>query len=648
MSLSLFVRKAVLCCGLILAAPSVLLAGANYRTNGGEYAIAGAMPSDQVHPKLALNGNGGFIVWEDNRTDGDGLGISARQLGTGLTGVLSPFRVNELGAADQERPVVTTLNSGGAAFAWQGGVLGSQRIYARFFSQSNTWITGDIQVSSGKGEFQINPVMATLANGNVVVVWTSYGEYSASSMKDVYGQILSTTGEKIGGQFIVNTFTSYNQRTPAVAALQGGGFIVVWISEQQRNKVENPDPSVLYDVTVIPSVDVYGRVYTPAGAPAANEFLINTNTSICANPVVASGSDGGFIVAWSQKDTQVPPNSWDIFARPYTKAGIGGATARINTQTYGEQFDPQLAASGSDYFLVWNSLGQDGSLEGVYGQFLNADASISGSELRINTTIINKQIHPSLATDGAQFLVAWSSYVGGVNSFDLLSQRFVNAEQPLVPMDAPFVNVPFELANGVYRPQMEVSWPVQAGIPADHYEVFMDGAAEPKVSVGSNVWLMTSSDGLVAGATHSFRVAYVTADGMRSPLSASTSATAWSGYNWGGIPFEWMTAQYGADMAAWPSSSKNLADTGPTVLEVFIGGGSPNNPDSWLRTKLEPSSQGYFLKWNPQPGRFYQVQTSGDLASWTDIGGKRFASGDQDSLPVGNSNSGYYRVVLMR
>ncbi len=42
-------------------------------------------------------------------------------------------------------------------------------------------------------------------------------------MQDVYCQILSTNGAKIGANFLVNTFTTYNQRSPSVAALKNGG-----------------------------------------------------------------------------------------------------------------------------------------------------------------------------------------------------------------------------------------------------------------------------------------------------------------------------------------------------------------------------------------------------------------------------------------
>jgi hypothetical protein len=84
---------------------------------------------------------------------------------------------------------------------WRGGKLGFQKIYARFLSSDNTWATGDILVSSPNHSAMMTPAMATLANGNVVVIWSTFNQRSANSMQDVYGQLFRPTGEKLGTAF---------------------------------------------------------------------------------------------------------------------------------------------------------------------------------------------------------------------------------------------------------------------------------------------------------------------------------------------------------------------------------------------------------------------------------------------------------------
>ena len=85
-----------------------------FNSQGQEYSIIGSLAGDQVYPQAAISPFGGYVVWQDNITDGDGLGISARRLDSSLSGSLSVFRVNAQGANDQEKPQVATLNNGGA------------------------------------------------------------------------------------------------------------------------------------------------------------------------------------------------------------------------------------------------------------------------------------------------------------------------------------------------------------------------------------------------------------------------------------------------------------------------------------------------------------------------------------------------------
>jgi len=282
-----FARRAAVCfCwGLAVGIPAVVSAQTNYyTTNGTEYAIIGSLPGDQVFPDMALNSSGGFVVWQDNITDGSGWGISAMRLTPSLNGDPTWYRrVNVQGMNDQENPRVALLKNGGAVFAWQGGQKGMQQVFARFLTPTNTWLTtNDVLVGAPlttnvflshsyvtniittiktntvggrksyttnsttkvtaavatnltlRGNLQINPAVTTLANSNVVVVWSAFDQAGSNSLQDVYGQIFSQTGQKIGTNFLINQYIPYNQRTPALAALKNGGFVVAWVSEQER------------------------------------------------------------------------------------------------------------------------------------------------------------------------------------------------------------------------------------------------------------------------------------------------------------------------------------------------------------------------------------------------------------------------------
>ena len=549
----LFARRAAICfCwGLFLMIPAVVFAQTNYyATNGTEYKVVGSLPGDQVFPDVALTPSGGFVVWQDNATDGSGWGVSARKVDGTLSGVNSTFRVNFTGTNDQENARVALLKNGGAVFAWQGGVEGYQNIYTRFLTSSNTWTTpaNDVLVNTSTNNFQISPAVAVLNNGNVIVVWASFNQAGANSLLDVYGQIFSPAGQQIGANFLVNQFISYNQRTPAIAALQNGGFVVTWVSEQEQRTAATNAPNntaAVLIATTTPSVDIYARLYDSNGVASTGEFLVNSDSNPCANPRVAAAGDGSFLVAWGAHDMVNPTNSWDIYARSFSSNGVGGAVALVNTSVYGDQYAPKVSVIGTDYLVVWTSLGQDGSREGVFGQYLHGVAPVRG-EFCVNTTTVGQQMQPAVASDGAnQFLVVWTSYTGSPYSFDLFAQRYDNVAALLQPMSAPFVWAPFVVSNGVYQPQLAVSWPVLLGISVSNYEVYVDGATNAAGIVTGNQWTMSAANSLTNSSTHSFQVDYVTTAGFRPALSPSTSGTTWSGLNWGGIPYEWMAEFYG-------------------------------------------------------------------------------------------------------
>jgi hypothetical protein len=632
--------------------------GNYYRTNGVEYSIAGSMAGDQVFPDVAISTTGGFVVWQDNITDGSSWGISARRLDGTLSGAFSPFRVNNQGTNSQENPRVALLKNGGAAVVWQGGKPSYQHIFARFFSANETFLTtNDIPVSTFTNNFQINPALTVLNNSNVVVVWGSYNEVGSNSMQDIYGQILSPSGAKIGNEFLINQFTSYNQRTPALTALNNGGFVVAWVSEQQRTVAATTATNVVNAVpSSAPSVDIYARIFDGNAVAQGNEFLVNTNVNPCAHPGLATSSDGDFMVVWDERDMlNSSSNSLDIYLRPCSAAGILGTVERVNTYLYGDQYVPKLAALANDYLVTWTSLGQDGSREGVYAQYVHKDGSLVGSEFCMNTTTVSQQIQPVVASDGVgQFLAVWSSFSANSYNFDLYAQRYLNVATVLQAMPAPSIWVPFPVINGIYQPQLTVTWSPLLGLSVSNYEVYADGSSIPMAIVSTNVFVMTAAYGLTTNSTHSFQVDYVTTDGRRSPISPAASGTTWSGLSWNGIPYEWMAGWFGGYVRgiyytnAWPAAKAPYVAGGPTLVDIFKTDANPYDPSTWLQGQVLKTPQGLFYTWNTQPGAIYQVLVSTDFITWSNVGAPRFAAGTTDSIYVGGQSAGYYKVVLMR
>jgi len=410
-----------------------------FSPGGPDYpVVVPALAGDQVMPDAAITISGGWMVWQDNAVDGDRAGIRGIRLGGDLQAAGAPFRVNGQGIGLQEKPRVALLPNGGAVVVWQGGEAGFQQIYARFFNAAGAAITGDILVNTTTNNTHVTPAVAVNSQGIVLVAWTGFDQVLGGVL-DRYGGIFAqrfdASGAKLGGEFGVNTFRSNSQRSPTVTALSDGRFVIGWISELQRSTR---------------SVDVYCRTFNADGSAAGSAFPVNTSTvNGCANPSIAPSPDGGFLVAWSQNSRQfqtqtggadgVPPEvitpiGWDVFIRQYNANGSAAALPKqLNTFSYGDQFGPRVAAFGRNYLATWVSLAQDGSREGVYGQFFDASGVVEGVEFRVNTTTVSRQLHPALATDGMnRFLVTWSSFQAG-SSFDVIARSYDIIRLTLVP-----------------------------------------------------------------------------------------------------------------------------------------------------------------------------------------------------------------------
>jgi hypothetical protein len=421
-----------LCAGGVFLACAVALFGQNSVTRqGSEFSILGSLPGDQVWPSLSLSPSGGCIFWQDNWIDRKGGGVGTTLLDTSFNAGRT-LRVNKVVTGIQLKPQVQLLASNNnIIFVWQGSVTvgGIPNIYARISKNSvkdattygTNFIGADIQVNTYTADQQVDPAVAALPDGSAIITWSSYGE--DGSLWGVYARRITAKGTALKAdnngstkQFLVNQFTLNNQRSPAVAALANGNYVISWVSEQERSAG---------------SVDIYARIFTPDGVPVTDEILVDSGTNICNNPAVAALNDGGFTAVWAEQDALVATNSWDIWGRAFSASGSPETSDfRINTYLYGDQYQPKIAAGPSGSLVVWTSLGEDGSREGVYGRFLAGGTQVSGSEFRINTTTANSQMHPAVAWNGVDhFFVVWTSFVG-TSGFDLFGQAYVLSSSP--------------------------------------------------------------------------------------------------------------------------------------------------------------------------------------------------------------------------
>ncbi|MDZ4689197.1 MAG: cadherin domain-containing protein [Planctomycetaceae bacterium] len=225
------------------------------------------------------------------------------------------------------------------------------------------------------------------ADGDFVVMWSSNGQ---SGSYDIYGQRYNAAGVAQGGEFLVNTYTTYSQEQAAVAMDADGDFVVTWTSPDGHDG------------------GVFARRYNSAGVAQGSQFRVNTYTTRDqSNSSIAMNSAGDFVVTWTSVS-----GSADVYAQRYNAGGVAqGGEFLVNTHTTQAQWDSSVAMDADgDFVIAWRSYTQDGDSGGIYAQRYNAAGTALGGEFRVNTYTTFDQLEASVAMDAdGDFVITYSS-----------------------------------------------------------------------------------------------------------------------------------------------------------------------------------------------------------------------------------------------
>ncbi|MCP5155360.1 MAG: tandem-95 repeat protein [Ectothiorhodospiraceae bacterium] len=372
-----------------------------------------ANPSDAPFPTrtyevLVLDGDGGA---SDRRT----VTVDISQDEDGAVPLFGETRVNTFTDNAQNQSAVASLADGGYVIVWhsngQDGDAGG--VFAQRYTDVGVIAGPEFQVNTEELLVQDEPVVAGLAGGGFVVVWT--GQSSSTIFGDgngdgVFAQVFGASGLPVGGEFRVNSQTSSNQNEPAVTALVGGGFVVTWTSVASGTAGDGS------------GLGVFGQRYDASGTALGGEFRVNTQVSSNqSDSAVAALGDGGFLVVWTSftSGTAGDGSGDGVFAQRYDASGVAvGGEFQVNTTTASTQDEPAVAGlDDGGFVVVWTSLNQDGSSEGVYAQRYDAAGATVDTEFRVNTTALSNQRDAAVVgLDNGGFVVVWADDSGADGS----------------------------------------------------------------------------------------------------------------------------------------------------------------------------------------------------------------------------------------
>jgi hypothetical protein len=382
-------------------------------------------PYSQEFPSIAFDGTNYLVVWSDDRSDSsyDIYGARVSQAGT----VLDPTGLPIYHKEGTQRYPYVAFNGTNYLVAWREGEIWGVRV-----SPAGTVLdTSVIQISTARAPNEHGPSIASDGT-NFLVVWTAgiYGDgkiYGARVTPD--GVVLDTMNISISnhtGDF--DPFVAYD----------GTNYFVIWIEETSilygsrvtsagtvldtglrissfasSNFTDKREQSVAFDGTnhlVVwrdvrnnPS-DIYGARVTPSMVVLDTGIPISAAANSQWNPAVAF--DGtNYLVVWEDRRG----NPIDISGSLVDQTGvIQGQSGIPISMTTNEQRYPSVAFNGIDYLVVWQDY-RSGNQWDIYGARINQQGIVLDSNGFAISTASGDQLFPSVAFDGINYLVVWSS-----------------------------------------------------------------------------------------------------------------------------------------------------------------------------------------------------------------------------------------------
>jgi hypothetical protein len=237
---------------------------------------------------------------------------------------------------------------------------------------------------------------------NYLVAWQSDGQEGGTyGGYGIYGQLINKTTGKTGNEFHINTSTLHGQEAPSVTS-NGNHFLVTW-------QTYNYDDGDRYGV--------YGQLISKNGTKIGSEFIVSDSvTSNGLGYYPSSCSDGNnYLVVWH--DTKIA-GKYQLFGQLLDSTGNKiGNEFQITNDSGGlgaSASFPSVVSNGSNYLLTYNVLQE--ATYSIVGQLISQEGNLIGSDFQINTSTANPGeliIYPDIASDGNNYFVVWQE--GGID-----------------------------------------------------------------------------------------------------------------------------------------------------------------------------------------------------------------------------------------
>ena len=307
--------------------------------------------------------------------------------------IADPVQANTFTADDQRNPRVAAGRDGSFLVVWRSEEPGPDPadpsghwVRGRKFDATGAPVAGEAYVNALNAAISggaVRPDVAALAGGGYVVVWKSAAGGTDPGI-GILARRLSAEGVPQGSPFQVNVEEALTQDYPSVATLADGGFVVVW---------------------TVPGVAI--RRFAADGTPLSGQLDVNASAVNGIGTDVAVAPDGRVAVVWQEGNTEIRARLYDSTLAPL------GDEFRVSDVADTDPDAPQVAPYGALGFLViWESatgVGADASGKSVEGRLVTGVDEFAAAQEQLNTFEVDAQHQPALGGSSFWLALGWQS-----------------------------------------------------------------------------------------------------------------------------------------------------------------------------------------------------------------------------------------------
>ena len=283
----------------------------------------GATDLNQENSVVAMDNAGNFVVaWMSN--DGSNNGIFARRYDAGSATWSSIIPVNTHTTNEQSEPsIAIDPDSGEFVITWTSlNQDGSGRgIYGQRFDASGGTQGAEFRVNTRTNSDQVFSNVSADESGGFVVTWASNVQTPGdTSAWGISGQRYDASGNALGTEFRINTYTTGSQQGPSVAVDSSGDFVVAWSSTSSTAPQDGDSSGVFFRQFGSIAITPVGTTNTSeAGGSATFNVVLNSQpTADVTINLVSSDTTEGTVSVPSLTFTSV---NWNV-VQQFTVNGV--------------------------------------------------------------------------------------------------------------------------------------------------------------------------------------------------------------------------------------------------------------------------------------------------------------------------------------